>query len=64
MLPLYVSNICGEFGDVCQVPLLSRGPRIADFSNREGQRLVVRVKREGAAFEEIPKVTNGQIHYS
>ena len=54
-----MSHICGEFGDVCQVPLLSRRPRIADFRNREGQRLVVRVKREGAAFEEISKVTNG-----
>ena len=45
------------------MPLLSRGPCITDFRNSESQRLVVRIKREGVAFEVIiSKVTNGQIH--
>ena len=35
------------------------GPQIIGFCKREGQRLMVRVKHEGAAFEEISKVTNG-----
>ena len=35
--------------DMYAKSLLSRGPRITYLRNREGRRLVVRVKREGAA---------------